>query len=90
MSQVTAVSSSKAKRPYRKGNPLTASERQQAAVARKKATQQEEVRFFVHGEHKVSFKNMCKILGLTQAEMFERWIEMEEARQNKKVTTSHS
>lgn len=88
MSHVVATSSV-AKRAYRKGNPLSASERQQAAVARKKATHKE-VRVFVRDSLKDSLQSMCENLGLTQAEMIERWIEMEESRQNKKVTTSHS
>ncbi|HBZ8475625.1 TPA: transcriptional regulator, partial [Klebsiella pneumoniae] len=46
MSQVVNGVTSSSKRPYRKGNPVSAAERQQKAVARKKATHKE-VRVFV-------------------------------------------
>ncbi len=46
MSQVVKGVTSSSKRPYRKGNPVSAAERQQKAVARKKATHKE-VRVFV-------------------------------------------
>ncbi|EPJ8238805.1 TPA: RepB family protein, partial [Klebsiella pneumoniae] len=41
MSQVVNGVTSSSKRPYRKGNPVSAAERQQKAVARKKATHKE-------------------------------------------------
>ncbi|WP_341356310.1 RepB family protein, partial [Klebsiella michiganensis] len=41
MSQVVKGVTSSSKRPYRKGNPVSAAERQQKAVARKKATHKE-------------------------------------------------
>ena len=53
MSQVgnAVTSSSKEKRSYRKGNPMTASEKQLAAVARKRIT---------HKEVKVFIRNPLK------------------------------
>lgn len=40
MSQVVNGVTSSSKRPYRKGNPVSAAERQQKAVARKKSDAQ--------------------------------------------------
>ncbi|QKJ89281.1 Transcriptional regulator (plasmid) [Paramixta manurensis] len=73
MSQsVTAVTtSSGSKRPYRKGNPLSASEKQQAAVARKKLTHKE-LKIFVRNPIKDRLLIECEKEGLTQAEYIER------------------
>ncbi|EOM9132945.1 replication regulatory protein RepA [Escherichia coli] len=89
MSQVVNAVTSSSKRPYRKGNPLSAAERQQKAVARKKATHKE-VRVFVRDSLKSQLQLMCENEGLTQAEMIERLIEMESAKLGIGVTTSHS
>ena len=77
------------KRPYRKGKPLSAAERQQKAVARKKTTHKE-VRVFVRDSLKNQLQIMCESEGITQAEMIERLIEMESAKLGIDVTTSHS
>lgn len=91
MSQVVKVitSSRKPKRSYRKGNPLSATERQQKAVARKKTTHKE-VRVFVRDSLKSQLQIMCESAGVTQAEMIEKLIEMESAKLGIGVTTSHS
>ncbi|MCM2447865.1 replication regulatory protein RepA [Rahnella sp. CG8] len=72
MSQSTNVSSSssKNKRPYRKGNPLSTSERQQALVARRKDTHKE-IRVYVQNALKEEFQRLCEAEGLTQTEMLE-------------------
>lgn len=69
------TSSSKAKRTYRKGNPLSAAERQQMALARKKATHKE-IRVFVRDSLKSQLQLLCKKEGVSQAEMIEKLIEM--------------
>jgi len=71
-----ATSSSKTKRPYRKGNPLSLSERQQASLARKRETHKE-LRVFLPNELKNLLQAMCEAEGITQAEMIERWIKKE-------------
>jgi len=76
MSQIenAVTSSSKAKRPYRKGNPLSASEKQQAAVARKKLTHKE-LKVFVQNSIKDRLIFECKKEGVTQAEYIERLLQ---------------
>ncbi len=59
MSQVVNGVTSSSKRPYRKGNPVSAAERQQKAVARK-ATHKE-VRVFVRDKLKTSFKSCVRM-----------------------------
>lgn len=88
MSQVVNAVTSSSKRPYRKGNPVSAAERQQKAVARK-ATHKE-VRVFVRDKLKNQLQIMCENEGITQAEMIERLIERESAKLGIDVTTSHS
>lgn len=77
MSQVSNVetSSSNGKRMYRKGHPLSASERQQSFVARKRETHKE-IKVLVPNELKSKFQEMCAERGLSQAEMFSHLIEM--------------
>lgn len=77
MSQAASVvtSSSRTKRSYRKGNPLSAAERQQISLERKKSTHKE-VRVFVRDSLKHQLQSMCEREGITQAEMIERLIEM--------------
>ena len=89
MSQVVNAVTSSSKRPYRKGKPLSAAERQQKAVVRKKTTHKE-VRVFVRDSLKNQLQIMCESEGITQAEMIERLIEMESAKLGIDVTTSHS
>ena len=69
-----AVSSSKEKRAYRKGHPLSASERQQSFVARKRETHKE-IKVLVPKELKSKFQEMCAESGLSQAELFSRLID---------------
>ncbi|MEI2606551.1 replication regulatory protein RepA [Erwinia aphidicola] len=69
----------KAKRIYRKGNPLSLAERQQAALARKRETHKE-VRIFVRNELKDQLVEMCEARGVTQAELIECLIERETSR----------
>ena len=80
MSQIENVVPSSLKRTYRKGNPLSASERQQQALARKKATHKE-IRVFVKDTLKNELQHLCEKEGMTQAEMIERLIAMASARQ---------
>nr|ANC59738.1 replication regulatory protein repA2 [Klebsiella pneumoniae] len=82
MSQVgnAVTSSSKEKRQYRKGNPLSASERQQQALARKKATHKE-IRVFVKDVLKNQLQLLCEKEGITQAEMIEKLIAMASAKE---------
>ncbi|WP_253030739.1 replication regulatory protein RepA [Escherichia coli] len=68
------TSSSKEKRVYRKGHPLSASERQQSFVARKRETHKE-IKILVPKELKNKFQEMCAESGLTQAELFSRLID---------------
>lgn len=78
MSQAeNAVTSSlNEKRPYRKGNPLSLAERQQASLARKRVTHKE-LRVFLPLALKNEFQSMCEAKGITQAEMIELMIKKE-------------
>ena len=81
MSQSTNVapSSSKNKRPYRKGQPLSSAERQQALVARRKNTHKE-IRVYVQSALKEEFQRLCEAEGLTQTEMLEELIKTASSR----------
>ena len=81
MSQTTeAVSSSlRTKRPYRKGNPMSASEKQLASVARKRETHKE-INVFVHNPVKDLLLSFCTEDELTQGQMIEKLIELEAER----------
>lgn len=68
------TSSTKTKRTYRKGNPLSTSERQQALVERRKHTHKE-IKVSVPLELKQSLQTMCEAEGVSQAEMISRLIE---------------
>ncbi|ECE6502328.1 replication protein [Salmonella enterica subsp. salamae] len=78
MSQVgnAVTSSSKEKRSYRKGNPMTASEKQLAAVARKRITHKE-VKVFIRNPLKDRMIALCDQEGITQAQFIEKLIERE-------------
>ena len=78
MSQVgnAVTSSSKKKRSYRKGNPMTASEKQLAAVARKRITHKE-VKVFIRNPLKDRMIALCDQEGITQAQFIEKLIERE-------------
>lgn len=87
MSQVgnADTSSSNNKRPYRKGHPLSPSERQRALVARKKETHKE-IRVFVRNVEKSNLQRLCEIKGLTQSEMIEYLIKMASKKLDEDVT----
>jgi hypothetical protein len=87
MSQVVNGVTSSSKRPYRKGNPVSAAERQQKAVARKKTHKEVSI---CAGQAKNQLQIMCENEGITQAAMIERLIERESAKLGIDVTTSHS
>lgn len=78
MSQIenAVTSSSKEKRAYRKGNPMTASEKQLAAVARKRVTHKE-VKVFIRNPLKDRMIALCDQEGITQAQFIEKLIERE-------------
>ncbi len=62
------TSSSGTKRAYRKGNPRTLADRQQAALANKRA-RHKELRVFNPAALKAQLQEMCEAEGVTQAEM---------------------
>ena len=78
MSQIenAVTSSSKEKRSYRKGKPMSASEKQLAAVARKRITQKE-VKVFIRNPLKDRMIALCDQEGITQAQFIEKLIERE-------------
>jgi len=86
MSQVlnTGSSSSKKKRSYRKGNPMSASERQLAVIARKRKTHKE-VNVFIRNPMKDQLLRLCEDEGLTQGQMIEKLIEIETGRRKKRM-----
>lgn len=75
MSQSVNVetSSAKPKRQYRKGNPLSLSERQQSSLARKRETHKE-LRVFLPNALKDQFQELCEAKGITQAQMIEKLV----------------
>lgn len=75
MSQVAnaVTSSTNSKRSYRKGNPLSAAERQQAHLERRKETHKE-IKVYVPSALKQSLQSMCQAEGVSQAEMISRLI----------------
>jgi primosomal protein N'' len=81
MSQaVNAVtSSSKTKRPYRKGNPVPARERQQASLARKSSTHKA-FHAVILSSLKDKLEQLALAEGVTQAQMIEKLIELEAER----------
>lgn len=85
MSQVegAVTSSSKEKRQYRKGNPMSATERQLAAIARKRETHKE-LKVFVKNPLKDQVIAICEEEGLTQAEFIESLLERELAERGKR------
>ncbi|BET65077.1 MULTISPECIES: replication regulatory protein RepA [Yersinia pseudotuberculosis complex] len=84
MSQCIDSSSVMMKRPYRKGNPLTPAEKQQASIARKKITHKE-IKVFVRKPLKEHLVELCEEAGLTQAELIENLIEREVVRKGRSV-----
>ncbi|EJQ9383884.1 replication regulatory protein RepA [Salmonella enterica] len=85
-----ATSSPVSRRPYRKGKPMTASERQLAAIARKRETHKE-VKVFVRNPLKDLMIEVCEKQGMTQALFIETLLENELTRQGViDAKTSHS
>lgn len=78
------TSSLKTKRAYRKGNPMSATERQLAAVARKRETHKE-VNVFIKSPVKEQLLHLCEEEGLTQGQMIEKLIEIEACRRNEEM-----
>lgn len=76
------TSSSRVKRQYRKGNPLTDAEKQRQSIARKRALLKE-VKVFLDPRLKGYLLSMCEQDGLTQAEILAALIEREA--QNRKL-----
>jgi cytidylate kinase len=76
MSQIENAVTSSSKRTYRKGNPMTASEKQLAAVARKRITHKE-VKVFIRNPLKDRMIALCDQEGITQAQFIEKLIERE-------------
>jgi len=76
MSQAEKAVTSSSKRTYRKGNPMTASEKQLAAVARKRITHKE-VKVFIRNPLKDRMIALCDQEGITQAQFIEKLIERE-------------
>lgn len=70
------TSSAKEKRPYRKGQPMSDSEKQLAAVARKRMTHKE-IKVFVRNPLKDLMVDVCSREGITQAQFVERLLENE-------------
>lgn len=70
------ISPAKEKRPYRKGSPLSAAEKQSAAVARKRLTHRK-VEIFVRNPIKDQLTELCDEDGLTQGQFVELLIEQE-------------
>ena len=90
MSRPADKTTSSAKRAYRKGKPMSASERQLAAIARKRETHKE-VKVFVKNPLKDVMIAVCEEEGLTQAQFIERLLERELTERGLlDVKTSHS
>lgn len=70
------TSSSNNKRAYRKGSPMSDSEKQMAAVARKRVTHKE-IKVFVRNPLKDILIELCSRDGITQAQFVEKLLEKE-------------
>lgn len=66
----TDASSAKTKRPYRKGEPLSAGERKLRFVSRRKETHKA-VSVFIQNAQKDKLDELCDEYGVTLAEMIE-------------------
>lgn len=76
-------SSSKTKRIYRKGNAMSASEKQLASVARKRMTHRG-INVFVPNSLKDKLIEFCSSDGVTQGEFIEYLLELEIKRRKSK------
>lgn len=72
----SAISSSKDIRQQRKSSPMSDSEKQMAAVARKRITHKE-IKVFVRNPLKDIMIELCNREGITQAQFVEKLIENE-------------
>ena len=70
MSQIDNAVTSSSKRAYRKGTPLSVSERKMRSVSRKRETHKP-VNVFIQNSHKDTLDAFCQENGLTQAEAIE-------------------
>ncbi|MGA4538210.1 replication regulatory protein RepA [Citrobacter braakii] len=70
------TSSSKEMRPCRKGGRMSDSEKQMAAVARKRITHKE-IKVFVRNPLKDIMIELCNRAGITQAQFVEKLLENE-------------
>ena len=69
-----AATSSKLKRTYRKGRPMTDSERQLAAIARKRENHKE-IKVYVKNPLKDCMVSFCTANKITQAQFLETLLE---------------
>lgn len=76
MSQSTNAVTSSSKRAYRKGTPLSVSERKMRSVSRKRETHKP-VNVFILNDHKAKLDAFCQENGLTLAEAIELLIKRE-------------
>ncbi|EIT1500733.1 replication regulatory protein RepA [Salmonella enterica] len=76
MSQIDDTVTSSSKRAYRKGTPLSVSERKMRSVSRKRETHKP-VNVFIQNSHKDKLDAFCQENGLTQAEAIELLIKRE-------------
>ena len=78
MSQIdnAFATSSKPKRAYKKGNPLSDSERKRVSIARKSETHRN-VNVYIKNQFKSYLVTLCEQDGLTQAEFIERLLDRE-------------
>ncbi|WP_300002326.1 replication regulatory protein RepA [uncultured Cedecea sp.] len=76
MSQSEKSVTSSSKRAYRKGTPLSVSERKMRSVSRKRETHKP-LNVFIGNSHKEKLDAFCQENGLTQAEAIELLIERE-------------
>ncbi|EPZ5666982.1 TPA: replication regulatory protein RepA [Klebsiella pneumoniae] len=86
MSQVVNVitSSQKTKRPYRKGNPVSANERQKASLARRSNTHKS-IHALIQIPLKEKLAQFAEEEGITQAQMIEKLIKLEAERRGNDV-----
>ncbi|HHL2713055.1 TPA: replication regulatory protein RepA [Yersinia enterocolitica] len=75
----TDTSSSETKRPYRKGNPVPARERQKASLERRSSTHKA-FHAVILSSLKDKLEQLAVAEGITQAQMIERLIEVESER----------
>lgn len=82
MSQIEN-SSLKAKRSYRKGDPLSVNERKSVSLARKRETHKA-INVYVLNSLKGKLEEFCKAEGVSQSQMIEMLIKQEDVRRNER------